>query len=343
MIDERLFYFIHGLVTMFFLFAGCQRLYCRDTSRLKRLCGRILLYWAFLELKDLLFYDNLLVRNDYFANLLVLFDMTAVPFCVCFVLEIIDAGWCSVRKAILMQLPFVSAVVLYIFFDSDFIFNALFIYTALFSFVMMVYVHYMIRKHHRLVKDNFSNSDNASVDWLYGVAVMLIICLVFWTFSCYFTSWVVDSCYQLALLVLWIVTIYFVDRQKVLKVHPVVAIKGADSVELLLGAKLEQLMNEDKVWKNPQLTLVDLAALVGTNRTYLSNYLNNTLQTTFYDYINGYRIDAVLRLLHAPDSAFTMAEIAEKCGFNSISTFRRVFHRVKGCSFAEYKKNITGE
>ena len=36
-------------------------------------------------------------------------------------------------------------------------------------------------------------------------------------------------------------------------------------------------------------------------------------------------------------------KIAEKCGFNSISTFRRVFHRVKGCSFAEYKKNITGE
>ncbi len=99
-------------------------------------------------------------------------------------------------------------------------------------------------------------------------------------------------------------------------------------------------MEQDRLWLNPHLTLADLAMQVGTNRTYLSNYLNNTLQTTFYDYINGFRLEATLQQLHDPASTATMVEIAESCGFNSISTFRRVFVRSKGCSFVEYRNRI---
>lgn len=99
-------------------------------------------------------------------------------------------------------------------------------------------------------------------------------------------------------------------------------------------------MDEDRVWLKPHLTLSDLAIQVGTNRTYLSNYLNNTLQTTFYDYVNSYRLEAAIAKLENPDPNATIAEVAESCGFNSLSTFRRVFTRAKGCSFAEYRRQI---
>ena len=140
MISERLFYFIHGAVTMFFLIAGLQRSFGRKVSRLQRLCGYILLYWAFLELKDLLFYTEPIVRNDYFSNLLVLFDMTAVPAGICFALEIIHAGWCTPRRVLLMVLPFIVAFVLYLIFASDLIFDALFVYTGLYSLLMVFYI-----------------------------------------------------------------------------------------------------------------------------------------------------------------------------------------------------------
>lgn len=100
------------------------------------------------------------------------------------------------------------------------------------------------------------------------------------------------------------------------------------------------LLNQDKIWKNPQLTLSDLAMAVGTNRTYLSNYLNNSLNKTFYDYINTFRLNAALQVLNDPASTATMVEIAEACGFNSISTFRRVFVRVKGCSLTDYRHKV---
>ena len=108
----------------------------------------------------------------------------------------------------------------------------------------------------------------------------------------------------------------------------------------LLERNLEQLIHEQRVWMKPHLTLPELASLAGTNRTYLSNYLNNTLQTTFYDYINGYRLRAALKLLDAGVQEMTMAELAESCGFHSTSPFRRVFVRATGCSFVEYRAKI---
>lgn len=42
-------------------------------------------------------------------------------------------------------------------------------------------------------------------------------------------------------------------------------------------------------------------------------------------------------MIDDPANRMTMTEIAELCGFNSLSTFRRTFARMKGCSFAEYR------
>ncbi len=340
MVGERLFYFIHGFVTMFFLMAGLQRCLRPNAPRLKRLCGYILLYWAFLELKDLLFYAGPFLHNDYFVNLLVLFDMTVIPVVVCFAMEVVCTGWCTSRRLLVNMLPFVIAFFFYIFLPSDALFNALFISTGLYSVVMIVYFYFAIKRHNRFIKDNFSNTDNVSVGWLTLVALMLVACLVLWTVSCYFESWLVDGCYQLALLLLWVVILNYVNLHKPVKVHPAPLVKDTDDAESLLGARLEQLMSDDEVWKNPRLSLADLAMQIGTNRTYLSNYLNSNLNTTFYDYINGYRIEAALRMMHEAGSSRTMAEIAENSGFNSISTFRRVFRRVKGCSFGEYRQRL---
>ena len=124
-------------------------------------------------------------------------------------------------------------------------------------------------------------------------------------------------------------------------VHIFVA-EDRDAAAYMLN-DLYALLDEERVWMNPHLTLSDLAMQVGTNRTYLSNYLNNRVRTTFYDYINGFRMEAALALLNDPDSTLTMVEVAESCGFNSISTFRRVFVRAMDCSYVEYRNRILAE
>lgn len=67
-----------------------------------------------------------------------------------------------------------------------------------------------------------------------------------------------------------------------------------------------------------------LATAVGTNRTYLSTCLNSMLHINFYEYINSYRVKAACELLQNSEHK-TLDEIADLCGFNSLSTFRRAF------------------
>lgn len=347
MLDERLFYFIHGVATMYFFVAGMNRVRREEASRLERLCGYVLLYWCFLETKDLLFYLAPEIRQSYISNLLILIDMTAVTAGCGFVIELLNAGWFTPRRALGLVSPFLLSIVAYAVTAMEWIVDATFIFVVCYSIGFVIYMVYAVRRYNRLLRENLSNVEYVHVRWLKWVATMLAACLVVWIASCYFSSWVVDSCYQLMLVSMWVVTLYFADRQRAPQIAPAVTAPAKASSEQVLGAALEhklaQLLEEERVWLNPQLTLSDLAMQVGTNRTYLSNYLNNTLNTTFYDYINGFRLKAALEQLNDPATSVTMVELAESCGFNSTSTFRRVFVRAMGCSYVEYRDRILAQ
>lgn len=342
MISERLFYFIHGLVTMYFLVAGWSRCVKPASSRLERLCGVLLLYWGFLEIKDLVFYAEPIFRDNFISDLLILVDMTAIPAGFCFVIELLDSGWCTFKRAAWLFVPYVVAIILFAILGSKWIFHGVFIYSVLYGLCQLIYIYFAVKRYNRMLNENYSNTEFLQVSWLLEVVVMLVVTFGAWSISCYFSSWVVDSCYQLLLLSMWVLVIYHADRQQVPSFEPTSPIKLPSNGVLneALVTKLERLLTDEKIWINPHLTLADLAAAVGTNRTYLSNYLNGSLNTTFYDYINGFRLEAALAMLNDPTSTATMVEIAEACGFNSISTFRRVFVKVKGCSLAEYRQRV---
>lgn len=343
MISERLFYFIHGLVTAYFIMAGLRRFKRQGATRLEHLCGVILLYWALLILKDLVFYPEDIIRYNYVSNLLIIIDMTAASACGCFLFELLNPGWFRWRRALLLSLPFLIFVVSYAIVPLSWIIDAAFIFLACYSLLLAIYVFYAVQRYNRMLSENYSNIEYIHVGWLNGVVLLLILCLLVWVISCYFSSWIMDSLYYLLLMCIWIVTLHYADRQKAPNIPPVQPApkSGADVFSGTdLAERLEQLLVKERVWMNPHLTLSGLAMQVGTNRTYLSNYLNNTLNTTFYDYINNFRLQAALEQMRDPSSTATMIEIAESSGFNSLSTFRRVFSKSMGCSFAEYRHRM---
>ena len=345
MFDERLFYYIHGIATMFFLLEGLRRFRNKKGERLNKICGYILLYWSVLEFKDLLLYPTNIIRETYLSNLLILFDITAVPAGCFFIIELLYSGWCTLRRTLWIISPFVLGIIAYAITAQVWVYNLFFIFVGIFSVCFLIQLPYAIRRYNRYLVDNYSNTEHINISWLKGVAVMLTICLVVWIYSCYHSSWIVDSIYQLVLMTMWALILFFADRQQTVQFTLPLCNTAQMAVESHSEAfplnKLEEAMTKDQIWLNPHLTISDLASHIGTNRTYLSNCLNKTLNTTFYDYINHYRLEAALKHLDNPDSNITIAEIAESCGFNSLSTFRRVFMRAKGCTFAEYRQQIT--
>lgn len=105
--------------------------------------------------------------------------------------------------------------------------------------------------------------------------------------------------------------------------------------EAAFAERMYLLFEKERVYLNPRLRLSELATLLGTNRTYLSQYFNQNCESTFYDFVNDYRIHHAKLLLHSTDD--TLETIAMNSGFNSLSTFRRAFVQREGMSPIEFR------
>lgn len=102
---------------------------------------------------------------------------------------------------------------------------------------------------------------------------------------------------------------------------------------------LENAMQQDKLYLNPTLNVDAVARHVQLPPKTISAVLNQHINKSFNEYINGYRINEFKeRVLQPGTDNLTIAGIAQDCGFNSQATFQRTFKQVTGLSPSEYRK-----
>jgi len=101
--------------------------------------------------------------------------------------------------------------------------------------------------------------------------------------------------------------------------------------------KLAQLMRQEKVHENPNLTLLDVAKKLDTYPKIVSQVINHGFNLNFNDFVNKHRIDAVIeRLKNKEHLSKTLLGIALECGFNSKATFNRAFKKHISLTPKEY-------
>ena len=104
---------------------------------------------------------------------------------------------------------------------------------------------------------------------------------------------------------------------------------------------MESLLDEEKLYTIPDLSINTLAKKLNSNRTYLSKAINSVSGKTFNEFINEYRIAEAKRLLYSKDSELiTIEAIGNKAGFNSKATFFRVFKSISGVTPNYFLKNV---
>ncbi|WP_338759339.1 helix-turn-helix domain-containing protein [Bernardetia sp. ABR2-2B] len=106
-----------------------------------------------------------------------------------------------------------------------------------------------------------------------------------------------------------------------------------------LQLKLERIIREKELFKDPNLKLPDLAEKLNILPHHLSQFLNDNLNKSFPLYINEYRIETAKKLL-LQNQTHTLEAIGYDCGFNSKSTFFSTFKKITGFTPASYKKKI---
>ena len=65
--------------------------------------------------------------------------------------------------------------------------------------------------------------------------------------------------------------------------------------------ELEQLMQQQKIFLDPEITIDKLATMINSNRHFVSQVMNERAGQSFYDYINQYRVNEAKRLLLDPE------------------------------------------
>lgn len=88
------------------------------------------------------------------------------------------------------------------------------------------------------------------------------------------------------------------------------------------------------------ITLDSVAAQIGFSKFHFSRLFRQFTDTSFYDYLCARRIKAAESLLLDPNLPIT--EVALQSGFASISTFNRVFKKIKECTPTEFKEFYKG-
>lgn len=113
------------------------------------------------------------------------------------------------------------------------------------------------------------------------------------------------------------------------------SLKGVEEVKIF--AQLRTLLERDQHYLDPDLTLKEVADLLGTNTKYLSQVVNNQGGCNFQQFVNSYRVEEVKSKIGDADyQNLTLFGIALQCGFKNKSTFYKVFKEALGVTPREY-------
>lgn len=253
--------------------------------------------------------------------------------------EALRPGWLNVRRALLQILPMYALLAL------DFILPVnLRILVALYPIVLILLLFTHVREYRLWCEENFSSLEDIDerriIRYIFVgfmiVAVYIYLCVSHEHARGFTQQWLV-----IFTLVYGTDLILF-RRDPWEQVRE--SMKNNSSKEDIqqqpnevYRQALEEWMEKERPYRNPDFKLVDLQAVLPMNRTYLSQFIHSEFGCNFYLFVNRYRIEEAKRLM-ADNPDMKMAEISASCGFSSPSVFSRTFTSIAGQSPSEWGK-----
>ena len=116
-----------------------------------------------------------------------------------------------------------------------------------------------------------------------------------------------------------------------------------DSKKQELFARIVKLMEEEKVYCDCLLTKDKLAEMLQTNRTYLSQVINEQTGKSFTAFLATYRVEAAVKRLSDPNDNTPLKALGEQIGFSSQTTFYNAFQQAQGMTPAAFRKKATAK
>jgi len=149
----------------------------------------------------------------------------------------------------------------------------------------------------------------------------------------------------LAVTAIWMAASAFLRQEAGATVAPAQFLKPPLPAEMKQQSTwLKKAVKAGRYYQDPELSLSSLAEKLELSPHELSRILNTALKKSFNDFINEYRVADVVQKMQDPAyNHITLLGIAFGSGFNSQSSFNRIFRQMTGKSPLEYKNNLKKE
>ena len=222
-----------------------------------------------------------------------------------------------------------------------------------------------LQRHHRYIRNKFSYEEKIGLNWLRYLLSATGSIYFLWVFVLFFSKQLgVESAAGHALTLAIVLLIYtmgfFGLRQPVIfafqttpSLEPIEEenesstaptkkyLKStlSETAATQIAAELKTLMEQQQPHLNAALSLSELASGLGISQHHLSQVINEQLQLNFFDFVNGYRIQAATKFLtHAANTRANILTIAMDAGFNSKTAFYTAFRKHTGQTPSQYRR-----
>ena len=332
--------FSFGMLFMAQLVCAAAMYYKGQRNDLQKMMFRFMVYLVLISVVDFFFfYTSGKPLPTLSAPETDFLEMTVVP-CALFILIRLTTPRQKMSRLIAINaLAYFMAFVLYIITDNTVVYQATLLLTIIYSLGILIYGYYAVERFNRQMEADFSDEE-LSLYWLKYIVCLYAGMLSLWVAATLYSSEVMATFYNLVMIVLLGLFCYFVYRQEdMLK-----ALDNLDREEKKrdytrayeFEGRFRKVFEEEKIYLNPKLNIVELSMAVGTNRTYISNYINQQLHTTFYAYVNKWRVKRAKNLLSS--TSLPLEDVAAQSGFNSLSSFHRYFTKSMGMTPQAFRK-----
>jgi len=249
------------------------------------------------------------------------------PFALMAFLPVVIMAWCVVSR-------------------SDALIEMIRFYLLLLGIGVTVYMVHAVRQYGRWLRDNFADLEHKEV-WM-SFVVLAIILLVFGIYALGINSmtylFIVQICnIVLICYLLWRVeTLSDLSTPQSQDVNEEMPITEEKTTNKDLGPLLQKCCIDTQLYLQHDLTIIQLAKAIGTNRTYLSQYFVS-LDTTYNAYINNLRINHFVSLYReavATRRPFSAKQLASDSGYRSYSTFALAFKQRMGQSVTAWMRDL---
>jgi AraC-like DNA-binding protein len=280
-------------------------------------------------------HEDRLVRN---AVAIMLDSVTLMPSMMAMLLRMLQDRKRPLWPIGLSMIPVVAVVIVCIFIHCGALEPILQAYLLALAVIFVIYYIRAVRQYGRWLRDNYADLERKEV-WKSLVTITCILLM----FVAYKVSGGMLMEYVTQINTIIIIG-FLLWRVETLQTLESVPLTNTGALPMAIADYISTMLKErcegKQLYLQNDLTLVQLADAIETNRNYLSSYFEEQ-ETTYNNYINRLRIDHFIHLYREAteeNRSIAALRLAVRSGYKSYSTFSGAFKRITGLSVTDWMK-----